>query len=430
MTSTPRLSLGMPVYNGETFIRETLDSILGQSFADFALIICDNASTDATQEICDEYQCRDARITYLRNQKNIGAGPNYRRAFHSCPETEFFKWAAHDDPYDPSYLERCIARLDDDEDAVLCHSRTASIDSDFEVVNRWPARPDLASDDPLTRLRDVLRHRDTYCIWGVVRRAALASTPLLGDYPAHDRPLLAELSLHGRMHELDEFLFFDREHPNRSVRAYDAADPHFAAIWYNPGNRGKLMFPEWRLLWEYARAIHRAPVSAATKRACYGAILGWSREHRPELIRDIRIGAERLPLAGPLIASAHRRRAARLWTERTRAAAAEISGHCGAGDRVLLVDAGEVDTREFAEVPTLPFMGSGDSYEGLPASDAEAFEALERGAAEGATLVGFLWPTFWWWDHYHEFTGFVEERLSCLARSENIALYRLDHGDA
>ena len=77
----PRVSIGMPVYNGEDFIEEAIDSILEQTFTDFELIICDNASNDDTQRICRGLSESDKRISYKRNEKNMGAAWNYNRTF-------------------------------------------------------------------------------------------------------------------------------------------------------------------------------------------------------------------------------------------------------------------------------------------------------------------------------------------------------------
>lgn len=77
----PRVSIGLPVYNGEVFLAETLNSILSQTFQDFELIICDNASTDQTQEICRKFARQDERIRYYRNEANLGAAKNFNRVF-------------------------------------------------------------------------------------------------------------------------------------------------------------------------------------------------------------------------------------------------------------------------------------------------------------------------------------------------------------
>jgi glycosyltransferase involved in cell wall biosynthesis len=75
MTAQPRLSIGLPVYNGEEYLAESLDALLGQTYEDFELVISDNASTDGTQELCRKYAARDSRIRYLRLPRNIGATP-------------------------------------------------------------------------------------------------------------------------------------------------------------------------------------------------------------------------------------------------------------------------------------------------------------------------------------------------------------------
>ncbi len=99
------VSIGMPVYNGEKYIREALDTLLDQSFVDFDLLISDNASTDATESICLEYAERDARITYVRQQSNIGAAANFRYVLQHAAG-KYFMWAAYDDRWSRDWLEK------------------------------------------------------------------------------------------------------------------------------------------------------------------------------------------------------------------------------------------------------------------------------------------------------------------------------------
>ncbi len=77
----PAVSIGLPVYNGDNFLAEAIDSILRQTMEDFELIISDNASTDRTEEICREYAAGDSRIRYYRNESNLGAMANYNLVF-------------------------------------------------------------------------------------------------------------------------------------------------------------------------------------------------------------------------------------------------------------------------------------------------------------------------------------------------------------
>src|ERR1700753_3521498 len=113
----PRVSLGMPVYNGEKYLEAALDSLLAQTFTSFELIVCDNASTDGTQAICERYAARDSRIRYERNERNMGASWNFNPVY-SLARAPYFKQAAHDDLCEPEFLERCVAVLDRDPDVV------------------------------------------------------------------------------------------------------------------------------------------------------------------------------------------------------------------------------------------------------------------------------------------------------------------------
>ena len=103
----PRVSIGLPVYNGERYLRESIDSILAQTFQDFELVVCDNASTDETARICEEYAERDPRVRYFRNARNIGGINNANLTFERS-RGDLFRWAAHDDVCAPVLLERCV----------------------------------------------------------------------------------------------------------------------------------------------------------------------------------------------------------------------------------------------------------------------------------------------------------------------------------
>jgi glycosyltransferase involved in cell wall biosynthesis len=113
--SNPKVSIGMPVYNGEEFIREALDSLLAQTFTDFELIISDNASTDGTEAICREYSSNDNRIRYIRQSENKGAMPNFQIVLDESIG-KYFMWAADDDFWRPSFIEKCINFLEQNQD--------------------------------------------------------------------------------------------------------------------------------------------------------------------------------------------------------------------------------------------------------------------------------------------------------------------------
>jgi glycosyltransferase involved in cell wall biosynthesis len=127
MHITPTVSIGLPVRNGAHYVAEAIESILAQTFADFELIISDNASSDATASICESYAARDRRIRCYRHPHNLGASYNFNFVFRRATGAHF-KWAAHDDVIRPTFLERTLAALEADPEAVLCQSLVQVVD--------------------------------------------------------------------------------------------------------------------------------------------------------------------------------------------------------------------------------------------------------------------------------------------------------------
>ena len=273
----PRVSIGLPVYNGERYVAEALDSIVSQTFTDFELIISDNASTDATVEICEEYASRDGRIVFYRNETNRGAAWNYNRVF-TLSRGEYFKWASHDDRCARTFLERCVDALDANPGVVISYPRTTVIDAEGGTIEM--EEDDLPLDSP-----DVVR-RFVGClspmklchnvIFGLMRRSVLAQTGLIGIYLASDRYLVAEMSLYGPFEELPERLFFRRKHTaNIGVALKDLQ-------FYRPGMRRRFVMPEWRLFWKFLSLVRQAPLTAVEKMRLSAAVLRWAAENRED----------------------------------------------------------------------------------------------------------------------------------------------------
>ncbi len=264
--TNPRVSIGLPVYNGEKYLEKALDSLLSQTFSDFELIIADNASTDATESICQTYCRADRRIRYIRNQSNIGAINNFNLTF-SLAVGEYFRWATYDDIVLPEYLQRCVSVLDNEPAAILCHPRTIIIDENGDSVGPYDDYLDFRSDRPHERFRNYLFRPATLCnaIMGVIRRRELEKTPLLGNHLAADKVLLGELALRGKFYRLDEYLFLRRLHPEKSDRANRKRSA--LAVWLNPANRGKFQWPTTipQDVFAYGQAIRRAPISRQDK---------------------------------------------------------------------------------------------------------------------------------------------------------------------
>ncbi|MBZ0298022.1 MAG: glycosyltransferase family 2 protein [Anaerolineae bacterium] len=294
----PRVSIGLPVYNGETLVREALDSILAQTYTDFELIICDNASTDSTPEICKAYAEKDSRVRYYRNAKNLGVSRNLNLCFElSCGE--YFMWRAHDDLMAPDYVEKCVAFLDAHPDYVQCYGRSKGVDLDRNEVFVYTYNLRTESDQPAVRMYDlVMYEHPVFQTFGVTRASAMRQTPLFEHYATSDRIFIAHLGLMGKIHRLDEFMHFDRWYPGTSVRKYRSIH-RLTIAYYNPHwSEDKIFFPAWMQLFGLLRAVMAHPMSLSERLHCFGVIYQWMKRYRKKLWRDIRYALKK-PL-GPL----------------------------------------------------------------------------------------------------------------------------------
>jgi glycosyltransferase involved in cell wall biosynthesis len=277
--SVPKLSIGLPVYNAEAFLPQALDSLLQQTFEDFEIVVCDNASTDSTEQICRSYAGRDPRIRYFRNVTNLGAIANFNKTFELA-SAPLFKWAAHDDLHRNDYLENCIRLLDNDPAAVLAHSGTAFIGENgqefpFDTItasyidpktgaHQKPDSPTIGdSPIPAARFWQVIsRARWGSHMFAVIRRDALQRTQLLPNFAGSDRAMLAELALLGRFRAVPERLFLKRFHAavswalnQRELKTFLSTD-------------GKTYSRRARQLRAYFSVPLGKPVGAVTKTAC------------------------------------------------------------------------------------------------------------------------------------------------------------------
>jgi glycosyltransferase involved in cell wall biosynthesis len=222
---TPAVSLAMPVYNGAHYIRVAIASCLGQDFADLELIITDNASTDATEEICRDFASKDPRVKYVRNPNNLGAARNYNLGFEMA-RGRYFKWCAHDDFISCDYLSATVAALEATPAATLAFTRTQCVDetgAPIDLVGAESAA--IGGSDPAERFTQALTRMGTcYAIFGLFRTDALRKSTLHKPYYGSDRALLAELALLGSFVRTEEGVFFNREHRKRSVHLKTKAE--------------------------------------------------------------------------------------------------------------------------------------------------------------------------------------------------------------
>jgi glycosyltransferase involved in cell wall biosynthesis len=284
--SNPRVSIGMPVYNGANFIRCSLQSLLAQDYQDFELIISDNGSTDETEWICRQLAQSDGRIRYFRNDINYGASWNFNNVFRLA-RGQFFKWAAHDDECHPTMLRRCIEVLERAPDRVaMVYPLAELIDEQGKTLQSPLDRIELRDPRPHRRLAHALSSM-CFCdpLFGIFKVEYLKKTQLWGPFFGADNVLMAELAMLGEVWELDEVLFRLRAHPKRATTANGSA--RAVAVWYDSAAARKwFVIPTWEeMVWRLFKAVHRSSLSHAEKLRCWLFIPGYYRSKLKNRLR-------------------------------------------------------------------------------------------------------------------------------------------------
>jgi len=282
----------MPVFDGENYIEPAIRSILDQTYQDFELVICDNASQDGTEGICRSYAEKDPRVKYHRNDENIGAAGNFNFTVRLA-SGEYFKWAAHDDTLAPEYLERCLQVLEQDGRVILAFPKTILVDHYGDPVSKYEVNMNnIMSESASTRFRDlILINHWGVEIFGLFRKSVLESTGLLESFPGSDRTIMAELALKGRFYEVPEHLFYSRDHSERSTRT---GTIHTRAGWWDTKKTGQTVFPQWRLFYELVKIVKRSGLPRGEKAACYSCVLKWltSNHNWARMLMDLAIAVE------------------------------------------------------------------------------------------------------------------------------------------
>jgi glycosyltransferase involved in cell wall biosynthesis len=327
---SPRVSIGLPVFNGENYLEPAIRSILAQTFTDFELIIRDNASTDATATICRAFAAGDPRVHYARNAENLGAAPNYDLCFHAARGT-YFKWMAHDDEMEPDFLDKAVKRLDEEPAAVLCCVDVREIGPRGEHLDAFAsAFAEVENAGALARFAKAIRMTHTCTdFFGLFRREALVGSQLHGAYRGSDRALLAEMALRGRFVRVAEPLLRNREHAARYSRAA-WKDRNEARRWLVASGEGPARFHMWILYRRYFALVDRYVAEPWLRWRCRALLVGWLfREgNAGRLLMDLLWGT-----SPALVVGGQRIKRALLPRPDRRAPAAEKSASTGGSRR-------------------------------------------------------------------------------------------------
>lgn len=279
-TSSPRVSIGMPVFNEERFVGAAIESLLAQTWTDFELIISDNGSTDGTPEICAEYANNDPRVQFVRHTTNHGAAWNFKHVL-SLARGKYFMWAGSHDLWAPEYVDTCVDVLDTRANVGLVYTGSAMIDGDEHVV--VPQMQDncarLCANEALDRALGIITElKCCNIIYGLHRSSVLKQCRVGLDCINPDHVLLMEIAMRAKCEYVDEVLFFLREYrdaPKDHIEFYECQLDRLRG----PGRTLRPQWHHWQLLYENVIGAVLSPGSK-TERARRGVAIGLACYHK------------------------------------------------------------------------------------------------------------------------------------------------------
>jgi glycosyltransferase involved in cell wall biosynthesis len=239
------ITVGMPVFNGESYIEQALESLLAQTLGDFEVVISDNCSSDRTGEICRSYAGRDSRITYHRQPSNIGFHRNFQFVT-AAAKGRFITWLAHDDVLEPQFLELTSNLMRRTPQVVVASGDFQVIDAAGKevAVERLVS---IRSDLPWSRRRaEFFRFPISnvfYCMYGLMR--AEDCKRIFGRLPepkiaaGNELPVLARFAVAGEIASIPTVLRRYRRHADSAFSVELSGlqtMPFLRRWWLNTGN--------------------------------------------------------------------------------------------------------------------------------------------------------------------------------------------------
>jgi glycosyltransferase involved in cell wall biosynthesis len=283
---SPRVSVCLPVYNGEKYVGESIQSVLNQTFDDLELIISDNASVDQTSEICKEFASKDSRVRYSRLKNNCGLAKNHNRAFMEAAG-QYLMWVGHDDVLAKEYIRKCIEPLEKNSDVVICFSNTSYVDEKGTLLRRIDQENPGIAETTSKRFQCTLYAHIGEVAYGLMKRETVKQTGLHQSFANSDRVLIAEMALRGRFSLIPDCLFARRVHPEKVTMTRDLRT---RTLIFDPSRRGDILVPELELFTALWGAINHAELPLLERLLCYKHLLGWIHLRRNTLWKDLKLG--------------------------------------------------------------------------------------------------------------------------------------------
>jgi glycosyltransferase involved in cell wall biosynthesis len=283
--NAPKVTIGLPIYNGQKYIAAAIDSHLSQSFGDLRLVISDNGSTDGTPDICADYAKADSRVTYLRSPENRGILWNHRRVMETMESSQYFRWAGADDILEPGLLGAMVTLLDSRPEVEAVMPATKNIDGDGEIIGSMDRTLDLQSPSVIERGEKILVASYQHVVaYGLLRVSSLKVMRTGPNYIGWDPVFIWELALRGQIAQLESPALLRRFHRGSISRVKTVKEMR---KWVEPNAKGGMNFPHWTWSYERVRALLATPLSTRDKLRLTKLLARDVLWHRAKLARDV-----------------------------------------------------------------------------------------------------------------------------------------------
>jgi glycosyltransferase involved in cell wall biosynthesis len=231
MTNQPLVTLGLPTYNGAATTARALDTLVAQDYPNIELLIADDASSDETPSICDDYARRYNHIRFQRNASNLGAYGNFLKLLRQA-RGKYYVWVSQDDEWHPRFVSTLVAILENNPEAIVAQGATRFFweDTGEEAFTvhlseaDWPQNQShlKAAISLLTKRGDNGAFiKNSIFMHGVLRLDAFKS--VIDKFPgifSNERQVLCHLALAGRLDYVDQVLFMKQARRGSRVEYY------------------------------------------------------------------------------------------------------------------------------------------------------------------------------------------------------------------
>ena len=398
MTLETKVTIAIPTYNRSQLLKTSLSSALAQDYSDFQVLVLDNASTDDTEAVVRSFA--DQRITYIRNQTNIGLFGNWQRVIE-INSSPYLSFLPDDDTLLPNFISESVLALDQHTQAGLSSGQAELIDAAGDRVDVPNKSDDLPCGiiEGLEFIHQIVDGRK----WVLLASAVMFRADALKAVGGYDTPhskYMIDLNVYLRIAAQFDLCFIPKT--LAQVRYHEEQD---SLVNFRSGGTGPLA-----VMAERTDAIAYLLRSSRAENDNYRQ---WLAE------RLLHISMRRSEFTSQLLGELNLS-----WSERLQIAIREISATIPAGKCFILVDENQWST-EMSQFNYLPFLERDGYYWGAPPDDSFAIGEVERMRQAGASFMVIGWSAFWWLDYYCLLRNYLYSNFRCVLQNSRLIVFDL-----